>query len=235
MAILEDVPDSPPLRNRKPAQKSRSESKSKSSKKASADSQIPLKHPSSVPPPSSPPLLDVSTPGSVPAGVVPQYVSSEEEIEALNASLEPQRCAVHGHDHDHGDVDDSREDEIFNTLIMAVPFTFLYLLLDILVHLQYSHRPGYDLLINHLIKAFPTNRHAGHFTTNSALMAASILSGCRLIWLVNKASWSVVTAQAPPMGTLWILTIIQLPLGRAVMCLMIVGGWIWRSGLSIAP
>lgn len=26
-------------------------------------------------------------------------------------------------------------------------------------------------------------------------MSASILAGCRLVWLVNKASWSVVTAQ----------------------------------------
>jgi hypothetical protein len=26
-------------------------------------------------------------------------------------------------------------------------------------------------------------------------MTASLLSGSRLIWLVNKASWSVVTAQ----------------------------------------
>ncbi|ODN80606.1 hypothetical protein L202_02796 [Cryptococcus amylolentus CBS 6039] len=233
MAILEDVPDSPPpIRNRKLPRKS----KSKSEKKATADFEIPLKRPSSNPP-STPPLLNVPLPGTVPpAGFVPQYVSSAEEIEALNASLESRHTC-------QDDVYDAREDEIFNTLIMAVPFTFLYILLDILVHLQYSHRPSYDLLINHTIKAFPTltllvfytNRHAGHFSTNSALMAASILSGCRLIWLVNKASWSVVTAQAPSMGTLWILTIIQLPLGRAVMCLVIVGGWIWRSGLSVAP
>lgn len=42
------------------------------------------------------------------------------------------------------------------------------------------------------------NRHASHTLTRSLLMAASLLSGSRLIWLVNKASWSVVTAQVSP-------------------------------------
>lgn len=42
---------------------------------------------------------------------------------------------------------------------------------------------------------FVANEYPTHPLTNSFLMSASILSGCRLVWLVNKASWSVVTAQ----------------------------------------
>jgi hypothetical protein len=37
------------------------------------------------------------------------------------------------------------------------------------------------------------------------------------------------------MGTLWTLTIVQLPLNRAVMCLAFVGAWVWYSGLSLQP
>lgn len=37
------------------------------------------------------------------------------------------------------------------------------------------------------------------------------------------------------MGTLWIFTIVQLPLGRALLTLMFVGGWFWYSGLKFAP
>lgn len=91
-------------------------------------------------------------------------------------------------------------------------------------------------------------------------MTASLLSGSRLIWLVNKASWSVVTAQvsfcflfdasgptsreeknlwadekAPAMGTIWILTIVQLPLSRALLCLIGVAGWVWWTGMNIYP
>ncbi|WVF71361.1 hypothetical protein IAT40_006165 [Kwoniella sp. CBS 6097] len=126
-------------------------------------------------------------------------------------------------------------DEVFNALILAVPFSFLYLLLDILVHLQYSHRPTWGMLAKHLMTAIPTNRHPTHFATNPLLMASSTGSGCRLMWLVNKGSWSVVTEQAPSMGTLWILTIVQLPLSRAMIALAAVGGWLWYSGMKLIP
>jgi hypothetical protein len=89
-------------------------------------------------------------------------------------------------------------------------------------------------------------------------MSASILSGSRLIWLFNKSSWSVVTSQvssrlqpaasceregrvraadtqAPAMGTMWILTVVQLPLLRAVICLAIVGAWTWWTGMTLQP
>jgi hypothetical protein len=39
------------------------------------------------------------------------------------------------------------------------------------------------------------SRHPTHFLTTSFLMSTSILSGARLIWLVNKAGWSVTTTQ----------------------------------------
>ncbi|WVQ99505.1 hypothetical protein IAU59_006640 [Kwoniella sp. CBS 9459] len=132
-------------------------------------------------------------------------------------------------------AEEEEVDEVFNALILAVPFSFLYLLLDILVHLQYSHRPSWGVLVKHLATAIPTNRHPTHFATNPLLMAASLGSGCRLMWLVNKASWSVVTEQAPAMGTLWILTIVQLPLSRAMIALFGVGAWLWYAGLKLVP
>ena len=46
---------------------------------------------------------------------------------------------------------------------------------------------------------------------------------------------AMLIAQAPAMGTLWTLTIVQLPLDRAVLCLILVGGWTWYSGLSLQP
>jgi hypothetical protein len=72
------------------------------------------------------------------------------------------------------------------------------------------------------------------------LFLAAILSGPRLIWLVNKGSWLVVSRQvnplpcrsilisqhnwfqAPPLGTIWTYTIIQLNLMPAVASLVVV-------------
>lgn len=39
------------------------------------------------------------------------------------------------------------------------------------------------------------NTYTKHWATNPALMAASLGAGARLIWLMNKASWGLVTAQ----------------------------------------
>ncbi|KIR36508.1 hypothetical protein I352_01458 [Cryptococcus deuterogattii MMRL2647] len=229
MAIVEEIQDTSTLRSRAPVKDSKQKSKS------SAQPTIPLVHPSTLPKPTAPPLLNVPPPGTIPDGAKVHTVSSTKEIERLQQQLEEERAE----DEDEEDEEHARQEEgddvIFNTLIMAVPFTFLYLMLDILVHLQYSHRPGWYLLGEHVLKALPTNAYPTHPLTNSFLMSASILAGCRLIWLVNKASWSTVTAQAPPMGTLWIFTIVQLPLGRALLTLMFVGGWFWYSGLKFAP
>ncbi|XAO21895.1 hypothetical protein I312_100651 [Cryptococcus bacillisporus CA1280] len=239
MAIVEEIQDTSTLRSRAPTKDSKQKSK------PNAQPTIPLVHPSTLPKPTAPPLLNVPPPGTIPDGAKVHTVRSAKEIEMLQRQLEEER--EEGEDEEDEDEEHARQEEgddvIFNTLIMAVPFTFLYLMLDILVHLQYSHRPGWYLLGEHVLKALPTlsllvyytNAYPTHPLTNSFLMSASILAGCRLIWLVNKASWSTVTAQAPPMGTLWIFTIVQLPLGRALLTLMFVGGWFWYSGLKFAP
>ncbi|CAD6579088.1 MAG: hypothetical protein TREMPRED_002351 [Tremellales sp. Tagirdzhanova-0007] len=146
-------------------------------------------------------------------------------------------------DHQTPVASDQTTDEWFDTLIVAIPFCFLYLLLDILVHLQYQHRPTIQLLARHLVSAVPTlvtivfysNRYPTHVLVQLFLVVASVFSGTRLIWLFNKASWSVVTGQASAVGTLWILTIVQLPLGRAVIALAAVAGWCWWIGIKVIP
>ena len=105
-------------------------------------------------------MLNVPPPGTIPDGARVYTVGSAEEIEQLQQQLEGKR----GEEEDDEDEDEDEEHEreeqgddvIFNTLIMAVPFTFLYLMLDILVHLQYSHKAGWYLLGEHALKALPS-------------------------------------------------------------------------------
>ncbi|KAK4689296.1 hypothetical protein P7C73_g806, partial [Tremellales sp. Uapishka_1] len=141
---------------------------------------------------------------------------------------------------DQGGVDVDFWDEFFDSLILTVPFTMLFLLLDILTNLQYARHPSIYDYLGHLMTAGPTlgmivfytNRHSEHFLTRSLLMSAGIFSGARLIWLVNKAPFMTTINQAPAVGTLWILTIVQLPLSRAVMSLVVVGIWSWYTGMK---
>lgn len=153
MAIVEEIPGASTIRSRAPTKDNKQKVKS------GAQPTIPLVHPSALPKPTAPPLLNVPPPGTIPDGAKVHTVSSAEEIEQLQQQLEGKRGEDEAEDEDE-DEEHEREEEgndvIFNTLIMAVPFTFLYLMLDILVHLQYSHKAGWYLLGEHALKALPS-------------------------------------------------------------------------------
>ncbi|KAK6909697.1 hypothetical protein L486_00656 [Kwoniella mangroviensis CBS 10435] len=225
MAIVEEIPSSPnPISNQSSSTRQRKNKSKSKTNKEDPSLAIPLRKPSSSSSSANTkPLIDVDLP-------------ENSSIYTLNPgeTISPDHLSNNTTEEQEQQEEDG-DDEIFNTLILVVPFTFLYLLLDILVHLQYNHRPDKSDLMKGCIVALPTNRHASHWITNSFLISASLISGCRLIYLVNTASWSVVTAEAPPMGTLWILTIVQLPLSRAVLALGLVGGWIWWKGMKLMP
>ncbi|KAF8609103.1 hypothetical protein BDV93DRAFT_517967 [Ceratobasidium sp. AG-I] len=121
---------------------------------------------------------------------------------------------------------------ILDTAIIAIPLCFLYVLLDILVQQQYSQQPTISEELGRVISNVPilailihyTNKHKSRPFVQMLLFLAAIMSGPRLIWLVNNGSWLVVTRQAPPIGTIWIYTIVQLNLIPAVTSLGLVLG-----------
>lgn len=79
----------------------------------------------------------------------------------------------------------------------------------------------------------------------------SLAVGPRLIWLVNMAPWRVVmqqvrlhpsspgrrvshdAVQCPPLSTLWVYMVLQLDLGPAFFSLVLVGSWLWWSGMKL--
>ncbi|ORY32917.1 hypothetical protein BCR39DRAFT_522364 [Naematelia encephala] len=216
MAIVEEVADAPQVTYLTSA---------KDPLPASLRSRIPLQHPSSV----------RNSTKSDPLVSLPPDSSSAQALSDSNdapPTTEPEK--------------DSKEafwDEIFDSLILTIPFSFLFLMLDILVYFQYNHRPTFSVLAKDMATAVPTigtlvfytNRHPNDPVVISLLVLASAFCGSRLIWLVNKASWSIVTEQAPAMGTMWIVSIVQLPLKWAMLALTTVAAWVWYSGLSIRP
>ncbi|GHJ84014.1 hypothetical protein NliqN6_0416 [Naganishia liquefaciens] len=134
-------------------------------------------------------------------------------------------------------------DEIFNVIMYLIPYSTFFLLLDILSHKQYSQNPSFDDYAIRLLQAVPliavltfyANRYEKHWITNPLLMTTSILAGSRLVWLMNKANWRMVTEQAPPVGALWVFAIVQMPVGRAVITLLVVLLWGWHSKMRLFP
>ena len=86
----------------------------------------------------------------------------------------------------------------------------------------------------------------------TAMCLASIGCGTRMIYVVNRSSWTIVMqqvgtsllllcagnslgrqSQAPPLGTLWIYFIVQLPLPQAVLTLVVVASTVRYTGWKI--
>ncbi|CAE6449640.1 unnamed protein product [Rhizoctonia solani] len=123
-------------------------------------------------------------------------------------------------------------DSILDTAIMAIPLSTLYIVLDLLVQQQYAQQPTFKEELGRVVTNVPilfilihyTNKHKATPLAQLMLFLTAILAGPRMIWLVNKGSWLHVTRQAPPLGTIWVYTIIQLNLAPAVASLAIVFG-----------
>ncbi|CAE6531852.1 unnamed protein product [Rhizoctonia solani] len=123
-------------------------------------------------------------------------------------------------------------DSILDTAIMAIPLSTLYIVLDLLVQQQYAQQPTIKEELGRVVTNVPilfilihyTNKRKATPMAQLFLFLTAILAGPRMIWLVNKGSWLHVTRQAPPLGAIWVYTIIQLNLVPAAASLIVVFG-----------
>ncbi|KAF8627227.1 hypothetical protein AX15_004465 [Amanita polypyramis BW_CC] len=141
--------------------------------------------------------------------------------------------------------DDSEDlslgDEILNVAFLLIPFSFLLLMMDILIHFQYGKDPPLWELGERMLTGVPilsvfifyTGRYKQHRRMQMLLFALSVSAGCRMLFIINRKSWLVNMRQCPPLATMWIYAIVQLDLGPAVLSLVTVGGFIWWKGLRV--
>lgn len=115
--------------------------KRKTAAQSEIRSRIPLAHPSTLPKPARAPLLsDVPIPENLPhTRIVDQYGNelSPEDLEELEDQYDDGEGLEHDDNGETGDgertvevVEEEVEDEFFTTVLMTVPFSFLYLLMD---------------------------------------------------------------------------------------------------------
>jgi len=143
---------------------------------------------------------------------------------------------------DDDDEENSIFDEIFSAILLIIPFSFLLIMMEILVHQQYGQPTSLKNMFDRLLSGVPllslfifySNRYKSHRRMKFMLFLLSLAAGPRLIYVVNKASWITNMKQSPPLATLWVYTIVQLDLGPAVLSLCLIGVWYWWSGFKFA-
>jgi len=61
----------------------------------------------------------------------------------------------------------------------------------------------------------------------------SVTSGCYLIHITNNYGYLAVMKQSPPLGCLWVWSVIELNLHWAVLSLAGAGYFMWSRGYKI--
>ncbi|KAF1940073.1 hypothetical protein EJ02DRAFT_240450 [Clathrospora elynae] len=106
-----------------------------------------------------------------------------------------------------------REEILWNEIFWrAATATPIFILLVYLTHVDFSYR-------------FPILRDVAFF-------GGSIVAGCYLVYSGNKHGYFYVMKAAPPVGTLWIWSVIEMSLTFAVLSVVSVLGYIWWNGFE---
>jgi len=106
-----------------------------------------------------------------------------------------------------------REDIVWNEIIWRAATSLpIFTVLVYLTHVDFSYR-------------FPIFRDAIFFL-------GSIAAGCYLVYSGNKHGYFYVMKSAPPVGTLWMWSVVEMTLPFAAMNAAVVFGYIWWNGFD---
>ena len=126
-------------------------------------------------------------------------------------------------------------------LIFAVSLTMLHFTLDVLVHQQYRQSIDWAMIIQRTAFTFPLlvslvymlHSQAAKLWAQLLFLGIGIGAGCYLIYSSNKEAYFAVMKRAPPLGTLWVWSAIEMRLEVALLSLGAVGAYFWLGGFTI--
>ncbi|KAI0857946.1 hypothetical protein F4860DRAFT_505689 [Xylaria cubensis] len=154
---------------------------------------------------------------------------------------------------DDGELSPTAE-RIMDSLLWTVSLAMLHFTLDVLVQNQYAMEISWPQIMKRALIAFnvffaffyvlhphPSSpvlmpglpRRFQHPLRQTIFFVASTVSGCYLIDISSNYGYMAVMKQSPPLGCLWIWSVIELDLIPALVSLSIAGGFFYQGGYSL--
>lgn len=179
-----------------------------------------------------------------PPARAPQHGADEEDADDEDEDEEEEGSA---------ELSSSAE-RMLDVLLWAISLSMLHFTLDVLVQHQYAVRISWVQIISRTATAifvflflmFVLHPHPSapklihglpdHYQSplrQAIFFVASVSCGCYLVYISNTYSYLAVMKQAPPLGCLWVWSVIEMNLLPATLSLACAGGYLWYGGYSI--
>ena len=131
-----------------------------------------------------------------------------------------------------------------NAVFWSVSLAMIHFTLDVLVWNQYRQEIEWWPLFQRTFTILPVlflllymmaSETASKFPFIKQIffLAVGVSAGCYTIYAANRYDYFAVMKQAPPLGTLWIWSVIEMELKYAAACVMANVGFLWYNGYSI--
>ena len=130
---------------------------------------------------------------------------------------------------------------VANAVFTSVSLSMLHFTLDVLVHHQYALSISWSSIVRRTGTSFPAlfiivyllQPQSQLLYIQLLYLVMSIATGRYLVYVSNEEPYFAVMKRAPPLGTLWIWSVIEMRLQWAMAGLMVVGAFYWGGGFTI--
>jgi hypothetical protein len=132
---------------------------------------------------------------------------------------------------------------IGNAVFWAITLSMVHFTLDVLVYSQYRQemewvpimrRTFFILPVLFLLLVLLKSEVASRFETVRQIffLVVAIAAGCYTIHAANAYGYYAVMKRCPPLGTLWVWSVIEMRLAFAVVSIVIDVGYMWWKGYT---
>ncbi|RYP48343.1 hypothetical protein DL768_005762 [Monosporascus sp. mg162] len=145
-------------------------------------------------------------------------------------------------------------DRIMDAILWTTSLAMLHFAFDVLVQRQYAMEISWPQIATRTVQAFAVFfllfyvlhphssspvllpglplRYQNHLR-QAIFFVTSIYTGCYLIYITNEFGYMAVLKRSPPLGCLWIWSVVELNLPLAALSLACAAGFFIRGGYTI--
>jgi hypothetical protein len=132
-------------------------------------------------------------------------------------------------------------DALATALLYCLSLSALHVTLDVLVLTQYSQEVEWAAIGGRMLRLTPALLVVVWFLHTPRMLALgaqrqlfflvlAVAAGCYMLYAGNEHGYYFVMKRAPPLGTLWVWSVVEMDLLYAVVHLIPVAAWTWWRG-----